>query len=89
MGFKFGSTGFTIGVVEVAIDHIDTDKMTTSTRLKFPLADGKFEIKFFSGINWQEKRNLSIEFQWRQNDPPEEPDEDIEDGIDWEDQEDK
>ncbi len=79
MGFKFGGTSFSIGIVEIAIDHIDTDKLTTTIRISWPVLDGTMSIKLYSGINWQNTRGLSVDVNFNQNRPPEKEEKD---GID-------
>lgn len=81
MGFKFGGLKFDVGIVTIEVDSIDTDRLTTLTRISLPLGDGRLSFKLYSGIAWRGERAFELAINWTGTSPkePQQSDEDEQD----------
>lgn len=80
MGFKFGYTKFTVGVVEIEVQNIDTEKYKGTISLTIPTKFGNFDIVLYSGTNWSEVRSMSAKVGFTQTEPNPIPEDDYTEG---------
>jgi hypothetical protein len=52
MGFKFGYFKFSIGIVEIEMQNVDTDAYKGTINFTIPTEKGEFTLHLYSGSNW-------------------------------------